>query len=148
MVYIPSLLAGETTTPIVSPCVGICTLNAQKECIGCGRLLEEIAQWLSYSNAERESVMLRLKALAEWKEPAKDELSEVPTWEEKHERIHCPRCGERFACKVNSPTRCDCTDIRLTPDEMEYILPLADGECLCPNCLDQLRTEYRLLHGF
>jgi predicted Fe-S protein YdhL (DUF1289 family) len=77
MPYIPDSPAGQTTTSIVTPCVGICTLNEQQECIGCGRRLEEIAQWLSYSNAERETIMHRLKARAEQKEPAKDEESGV-----------------------------------------------------------------------
>jgi hypothetical protein len=77
-----------------------------------------------------------------------NEMAGVSPWPEKHERVRCLRCGERFACKINSPMRCDCVDIRLTPGEMEYILPLADGECLCSDCLDQLRADYRLLQGF
>jgi uncharacterized protein len=60
-----------TTTPILSPCVHVCTLNAQQVCTGCGRLLEEIVKWRYYSDAEREAIMQRLKALAEIKEPAK-----------------------------------------------------------------------------
>jgi predicted Fe-S protein YdhL (DUF1289 family) len=135
-------------TPLVSPCIHICTLNAQQECIGCLRSLEEIAQWRHYSDAERETIMRRIQTQRQAEERETSKTVQNSAWEEKHERVCCLRCGERFACKINSPTRCDCMDIRLTSNEMEYILPLADGECLCPNCLEKLRAEYRLLHGF
>ncbi|MCS6777775.1 MAG: cysteine-rich CWC family protein [Chloroherpetonaceae bacterium] len=67
---------------------------------------------------------------------------------DKHAPVHCPRCGAQFQCKVNTPSRCDCMEVPLTPDEMEYILLLSDGECLCPRCLEQMRADYRLTHGF
>lgn len=66
----------------------------------------------------------------------------------KHAPVHCPRCGTLFRCKINAPSRCDCMEVPLTPDEMEYILMLSDGECLCPRCLEQMRADYRLTHGF
>lgn len=28
-----------------SPCTGTCTLNAEDVCVGCGRRLDEIAEW-------------------------------------------------------------------------------------------------------
>ncbi|MCW8848191.1 MAG: DUF1289 domain-containing protein [Sedimenticola sp.] len=34
---------------IASPCVRMCTLDDDDICIGCGRSLEEIKQWTSYS---------------------------------------------------------------------------------------------------
>ncbi|MGQ0701360.1 MAG: DUF1289 domain-containing protein [Panacagrimonas sp.] len=31
--------------PVVSPCIGICQLDASSMCIGCGRLMSEIVEW-------------------------------------------------------------------------------------------------------
>jgi predicted Fe-S protein YdhL (DUF1289 family) len=43
----------------VTPCVSICKILEGK-CIGCGRTLEEIAKWRSYSDEERLDIMKRL----------------------------------------------------------------------------------------
>ena len=43
--------------PVLSPCVGICTINAQGLCEGCLRTRDEIGSWLSYSPAQRERLM-------------------------------------------------------------------------------------------
>lgn len=39
--------------PIASPCIGVCTLDAQSYCIGCWRTGAEIAGWIGYTDAER-----------------------------------------------------------------------------------------------
>lgn len=40
--------------PPVSPCVSICELDAAAQvCIGCGRLLTEIAEWSGASDGRR-----------------------------------------------------------------------------------------------
>jgi len=45
----------------------MCTLNEDNVCLGCGRLLEEITSWTSYSEQQRESIssecLHRLEAL-------------------------------------------------------------------------------------
>lgn len=41
---------------IKSPCVGMCTLNAEDMCLGCGRMLDEITSWVSYTEWERDEV--------------------------------------------------------------------------------------------
>ena len=50
-----------------SPCRKMCTLNEDNVCLGCGRLLEEITSWTSYSEQQRESIssecLHRLEAL-------------------------------------------------------------------------------------
>ena len=46
----------------VTPCVSICKI-LDGQCIGCGRTLEEIAKWRSYSDEERLDIMKRLKRL-------------------------------------------------------------------------------------
>lgn len=44
-----------------SPCVQICTLDADgRLCLGCGRSLDEIANWMLMSPSERASVQARL----------------------------------------------------------------------------------------
>jgi uncharacterized protein len=41
---------------VPSPCTGICRLDEDKVCSGCGRLLAEIAAWSSASDAERREI--------------------------------------------------------------------------------------------
>lgn len=43
--------------PVLSPCVGICTVNQSGFCEGCFRSLAEIGNWLSYSPEQREYLM-------------------------------------------------------------------------------------------
>ena len=43
----------------LTPCVSICKILEGK-CVGCGRTLEEIAKWRSYSDEERLDIMKRL----------------------------------------------------------------------------------------
>ena len=43
--------------PVLSPCVGICTVNANGLCEGCFRTLREISDWLAYSHEQREHLM-------------------------------------------------------------------------------------------
>jgi hypothetical protein len=46
-----------------SPCVNICLLDADTgTCVGCGRTLQEIADWASMSDQERRAVMRAIPA--------------------------------------------------------------------------------------
>jgi len=47
---------------VESPCINVCTLDAQKVCIGCGRTIAEIAAWPSLSAEERRAIVARLQA--------------------------------------------------------------------------------------
>lgn len=47
---------------IESPCVNLCTLDADGICEGCGRTIDEVALWGSYSPEERRAVMDTLPA--------------------------------------------------------------------------------------
>ncbi len=54
---------------IETPCIKICSMDPQSGlCVGCGRTLDEIAQWSRWSDEERRGVMAelaeRLRALA------------------------------------------------------------------------------------
>lgn len=42
---------------ILSPCIGLCTLDAQGLCLGCLRSGDEIAAWLALDDAERRYIM-------------------------------------------------------------------------------------------
>lgn len=44
-----------------SPCVGICTTLYDDTCRGCGRTIDEVAQWVSMTDEERSTVWERLE---------------------------------------------------------------------------------------
>lgn len=62
---------------IQSPCVRMCTLNEIDMCLGCGRMLNEITSWTSYSGEARNKIMQecpkRLKAVEVRTSPLNDE---------------------------------------------------------------------------
>jgi hypothetical protein len=60
----------------------------------------------------------------------------------KHEIIPCERCGSAIECKANSYTKCQCSVVQLSLNEMQYISEQHDG-CLCSVCLFSLQQEYR-----
>lgn len=43
--------------PVLTPCIGVCTLDTTGCCDGCFRTGDEIADWLSMSETERLYVM-------------------------------------------------------------------------------------------
>lgn len=46
---------------ISTPCINVCVIDAGRGlCAGCGRTLDEIGRWLSFSEAERQSIMTTL----------------------------------------------------------------------------------------
>jgi uncharacterized protein len=45
---------------MATPCIKVCKLDGQNRCIGCGRTLQEIAEWTSITDAERFQIMDRL----------------------------------------------------------------------------------------
>jgi hypothetical protein len=49
----------KTVIELASPCVNICTVK-DGVCIGCGRTLEEIANWTAMTNEERKLINARL----------------------------------------------------------------------------------------
>lgn len=54
-----------TAAPILSPCVGVCTINpVTGYCEGCLRTLTEIAHWRSYPPTERRQIMMILPSRA------------------------------------------------------------------------------------
>ena len=48
-------------TVIESPCNRVCVVHpTARLCIGCGRSLDEIANWISFDGAERARIMVQL----------------------------------------------------------------------------------------
>lgn len=45
---------------ILSPCIGVCTLDERDQCMGCFRTADEIARWGEFSASERERIMASL----------------------------------------------------------------------------------------
>ena len=44
-----------------SPCLGVCQLDTQETCVGCGRSVDEIARWRSMGQEERGRIWARLR---------------------------------------------------------------------------------------
>lgn len=52
-----SQTAEKSSVASLSPCVGVCTLDASNTmCIGCGRLLSEVAAWSRMTVEEKRTV--------------------------------------------------------------------------------------------
>ncbi len=59
----PDLAWANPMTTIATPCINVCTLDPEsKRCLGCGRTIEEIAQWTLLSDEDRARVMAELPA--------------------------------------------------------------------------------------
>ena len=56
---------------ISSPCIKICVIDpVSKLCQGCGRTLQEIAQWSRLSEAERLAIMATLEGRLKIRSPS------------------------------------------------------------------------------
>ncbi|QDG34357.1 DUF1289 domain-containing protein [Alteromonas mediterranea] len=47
---------------ITSPCIALCKLD-DDVCSGCNRTIEEITNWRTYTNSQKQAVISRLFAL-------------------------------------------------------------------------------------
>lgn len=45
---------------VSSPCIGICELDSENRCLGCGRTSEDIARWSTLKESERLAIMEQL----------------------------------------------------------------------------------------
>lgn len=61
----------------------------------------------------------------------------------KHEKVKCERCGNGFECKVGSINLCQCREVILSDEQRTYIKYRYD-DCLCADCLKELRSEYNI----
>ena len=62
----------------------------------------------------------------------------------QHEIKTCPRCNTMFECKVGNITRCQCSIVELSIEERCFIEDRY-SDCLCINCLSQLKTGLSFL---
>lgn len=62
----------------------------------------------------------------------------------QHEKKQCPRCKKGFECKSGSVLLCQCSEIEMTSEQLEYTNTKYD-DCLCLACLKELRTEFNAL---
>ena len=45
----------------ITPCVQVCKIDVEsRTCSGCGRTIDEIREWTSYTEEERMAIMKRL----------------------------------------------------------------------------------------
>lgn len=58
-----------------------------------------------------------------------------------HEAKYCPRCSQSFECKVGNITQCQCYGITISAEERAFMDTLY-SDCLCSNCLLQLKNDY------
>ena len=46
-----------------SPCIDICQMDSESGlCVGCGRTIEEIANWSNYTNEKKKDILKQLKS--------------------------------------------------------------------------------------
>ena len=57
-----------------------------------------------------------------------------------HETKFCPRCKTPFECKVGSILLCQCSTVKLTEEEKDFI-GAAYSDCLCASCMTAMRAE-------
>ena len=62
----------------------------------------------------------------------------------RHESKQCPRCQSGFECKVGAVWQCQCSRVELSAEQLEYIRAQY-ADCLCYECLEDLRAEYNFL---
>jgi hypothetical protein len=61
----------------------------------------------------------------------------------KHEEKKFPRCNKVFECKVGDIVKCQCYGIELSAAEESFIKSKYN-DCICRNCLQQLKSRYQL----
>lgn len=55
-----SLSTGDADSD--SPCIGVCTTLYDEICQGCGRTLNEVSNWVFFSQEEKAAVWQRIRA--------------------------------------------------------------------------------------
>ncbi|GJM59667.1 cysteine-rich CWC family protein [Persicobacter sp. CCB-QB2] len=61
---------------------------------------------------------------------------------QKHESKVCPRCGNKFECKVGNIAECQCSAVTFSPEEKEFIKAKAFSDCICVHCMRELKQEF------
>jgi uncharacterized protein len=57
----PTMSATAAPAAVASPCISVCRMDPRTQlCEGCARTIDEIANWSSYSDADKQAVWLRI----------------------------------------------------------------------------------------
>lgn len=64
----------------------------------------------------------------------------------KHEVVCCDRCGQSIECRANAYAKCQCSTVRLSVVEVEYISECYEN-CLCAACLKAMQRQYESLRN-
>ena len=64
-----SPLDGEEE-PLESPCVGVCQVDGEDVCLGCGRTIDEIASWSQLDHADQKRVVERARERMQGRTPS------------------------------------------------------------------------------
>ncbi|HEX7338595.1 MAG TPA: DUF1289 domain-containing protein [Rhodanobacteraceae bacterium] len=51
------MTSNDSVPAPLTPCIGVCQLDAAGYCLGCRRSLDEIAHWRDFDEAERHRLM-------------------------------------------------------------------------------------------
>ena len=51
------MIVSQVEQPVISPCVGVCELNSDEICLGCGRSLQDVADWSAADEATRAQIV-------------------------------------------------------------------------------------------
>ena len=62
----------------------------------------------------------------------------------QHETKKCTRCSSCFECKTGSILLCQCSQIEMSAEQLEYANTQYQ-DCLCLSCLEEVRSEYNQL---
>ena len=54
---VPNMNEQSELRQIISPCISICKYNKNNYCVGCKRHMNEIFDWLDYSQEMRNAIM-------------------------------------------------------------------------------------------
>lgn len=49
----------QPSAEVASPCVGICRVDGEDMCLGCGRMIDEIMEWPRASDPRRRDIVNR-----------------------------------------------------------------------------------------
>lgn len=52
--------SGKLDNSPITPCIGVCRVNSESICKGCGRSVQDIINWPRYSDSERLKIMENL----------------------------------------------------------------------------------------
>lgn len=55
----------------------------------------------------------------------------------------CSRCGIQIECKSYNIKSCECSEISLIKEEIEFI-HLKYQDCLCNKCLMEMKDEFQM----